>query len=147
MTLSRLLIVCLGLVQMYLGAIVVLTTSTLNRLMVVELSLPALLPGLLAGLHYAVQMSRPTWGYRSDTGGNRTRFIVAGMVALALCGFHAALGFVLMEGNFAAGLAVSIAAYVLRPRRNPSPCPSAKGWQKYGPNPVRATSPCSSFCR
>ena len=35
----------LGLVQAALGAIVVLTTSTLNRVMVVELSLPALLPG------------------------------------------------------------------------------------------------------
>ena len=42
----------LGLVQMALGSIVVLTTSTLNRLMVVELSLPALLPGALVGLHY-----------------------------------------------------------------------------------------------
>ena len=44
MTLSWLSIVRLGLVQMCLGAIVVLTTSTLNRLMVVELALPAVLP-------------------------------------------------------------------------------------------------------
>jgi hypothetical protein len=36
-----------GLVQAALGAVVVLTTSTLNRVMVVELALPALLPGLL----------------------------------------------------------------------------------------------------
>ena len=35
----------LGLVQTGLGAIVVLTTSTLNRVMVVELALPAMLPG------------------------------------------------------------------------------------------------------
>ena len=48
-------IVRLGLVQAALGAIVVMTTSTLNRVMVVELGLPALLPGLLVGLHYAVQ--------------------------------------------------------------------------------------------
>ena len=41
----------LGLVQMALGAVVVLTTSTLNRVMVVELALPALLPGLLVGVH------------------------------------------------------------------------------------------------
>ena len=113
MNLSWFSICRLGLVQLCLGAIVVLTTSTLNRLMVVELSLPAVLPGLLVGLHYAVQMSRPTWGYRSDTGGNRTKFIVLGMVALALGGFLAALGFVMMAGSFAAGLAVSIAAYVL----------------------------------
>lgn len=37
----------LGLVQAALGAVVVLTTSTLNRVMVVELALPALLPGVL----------------------------------------------------------------------------------------------------
>ena len=35
----------LGLVQMCLGAVVVLTTSTLNRLMVVELALPAVVIG------------------------------------------------------------------------------------------------------
>ena len=44
MTLSWVSIIRLGLVQMCLGAIVVLTTSTLNRLMVVELALPAVLP-------------------------------------------------------------------------------------------------------
>jgi len=48
--LSWLSIVRLGLVQMCLGAIVVLMTSTLNRVMVVELALPALVPGLLVGL-------------------------------------------------------------------------------------------------
>ncbi len=46
-------IVRLGLVQTALGAIVVLTTSTLNRVMVVELALPAMLPGALVALHYA----------------------------------------------------------------------------------------------
>ena len=61
-------IVRLGLVQMCLGAIVVLTTSTLNRLMVVELALPALLPGLLVALHYGMQITRPNWGFRSRHG-------------------------------------------------------------------------------
>ena len=42
MTLSWLQIMRLGLVQACLGAIVVLMTSTLNRLMVVELSLAAI---------------------------------------------------------------------------------------------------------
>ena len=32
--------------------------------MVVELALPALLPGLLVALHYAVQIARPRMGYR-----------------------------------------------------------------------------------
>ena len=76
----------LGLVQMALGSIVVLTTSTLNRVMVVELALPAVLPGLLVAFHYGVQISRPSWGYASDRGGNRTRWIVGGMVVLAIGG-------------------------------------------------------------
>ena len=61
----------LGLVQMALGAIVVLTTSTLNRVMVVELALPALLPGMLVALHYLVQIARPRMGHGSDVGGRR----------------------------------------------------------------------------
>ena len=68
MTLGWLAIVRLGLVQMALGAIVVLTTSTLNRLMVVELALPAVLPGMLVALHYGIQITRPNWGFLSDKG-------------------------------------------------------------------------------
>ncbi|MET0313863.1 MAG: PucC family protein, partial [Hansschlegelia sp.] len=41
-----------------LGAIVVLTTSTLNRVMVVELALPAVVPGLLIAVHHASQLMR-----------------------------------------------------------------------------------------
>ena len=62
-------IVRLGLVQTALGAIVVLTTSTLNRVMVVELALPATLPGALVAMHYAVQVLRPRLGYGSDVSG------------------------------------------------------------------------------
>ena len=79
MTLSWLSIVRLGLVQLALGAIVVLTTSTLNRLMVVELALPATLPGFLVALHYGIQITRPTWGFRSDTLGNRTPWIIVSL--------------------------------------------------------------------
>ncbi|MEQ1672228.1 MAG: PucC family protein, partial [Hyphomicrobium sp.] len=43
-------IVRMGLVQTALGAIVVLTTSTINRVMVVELALPAMIPGVLVAL-------------------------------------------------------------------------------------------------
>ena len=111
--LSWLSIARLGLVQLCLGAIVVLTTSTLNRLMVVELALPAVLPGLLVGLHYAIQITRPNWGFMSDSGGNRTVFIILGMLALALGGFLAALGFVVMAQAYWAGLALSILAYGL----------------------------------
>ena len=61
----------LGLVQAAIGGIVVLTTSTPNRVMVVELQLPAMLPGLLVALHYFVQVLRPRLGYGSDLGGGR----------------------------------------------------------------------------
>lgn len=106
-------IVRLGLVQMCLGAIVVLTTSTLNRLMVVELALPAVLPGLLVALHYSIQLSRPSWGHKSDVGGKRTRWIIGGMAILALGGFTAALGVPLLAANYWLGLGVSIIAYAL----------------------------------
>ena len=49
----------LGLIQACLGAVVVVTTSTLNCIMVVELAMPALLPGFLVAWHYAVQIVRP----------------------------------------------------------------------------------------
>ena len=113
MTLGWLSIVRLGLVQTCLGAIVVLTTSTLNRLMVIELALPAVLPGLLVALHYGIQMTRPNWGFISDQGGNRTRWIILGMIALALGGFSAALGVVLLQTVWISGLLLSIVSYAL----------------------------------
>ncbi len=113
MTLSWFQIFRLGLVQMALGAIVVLTTSTLNRLMVVELSLPAVLPGLLVALHYGIQMTRPHWGFASDAGGHRTRWIIGGMAMLAFGAFLAAIGVLVLESSFAAGMVISVIAYAL----------------------------------
>ena len=106
-------IVRLGLVQMCLGAIVVLTTSTLNRLMVVELALPAVLPGALVALHYGIQLSRPHWGFASDAGGKRTRWIVGGMAILAAGALMASGAILLFPTSFALGLAVSVVAYAL----------------------------------
>ena len=113
MTLSWTQIARMGLVQMALGAIVVLTTSTLNRLMVVEFALPAILPGMLVGLHYGIQLSRPRWGFTSDTGGNRTKWIVGGMLVLALGGFLAAFAVTLFAASFWPALVLSILAYTL----------------------------------
>ncbi len=113
MTLSWLSIVRLGLVQMALGAIVVLTTSTFNRLMVVELALPAVVPGLLVALHYGIQITRPAWGFASDAGVNRTRWIVGGMAVLGCGAFGAALGVVVIPHAPVAGLTLSIVAYAL----------------------------------
>jgi BCD family chlorophyll transporter-like MFS transporter len=113
MTLSWLSIVRLGLVQMALGSVVVLTTSTLNRLMVVELALPAVLPGFLVALHYGIQITRPNWGFLSDKGGHRSRWILFGMACLGLGAMLAAVAIPVFDGRFAAGLALSILAYAL----------------------------------
>jgi BCD family chlorophyll transporter-like MFS transporter len=98
---------------MALGSVVVLTTSTLNRVMVVELALPAMLPGALVALYYLVQLSRPNWGHRSDAGGARTPWILGGVAALALGGVAATVGTVLVETRLAPGLAVLVAAFVV----------------------------------
>ncbi len=103
----------LGLVQMALGAIVVLTTSTLNRVMVVELALPALLPGMLVALHYLVQIARPRMGHGSDVGGRRTPWIVGGMAVLGIGGVVAALGTVWMATDRSAGIAMAVLGFAL----------------------------------
>ena len=103
----------LGLVQAALGAIVVLTTSTLNRVMVVELALPAMLPGALVALHYAVQVLRPRLGYGSDLGGRRTPWIIGGMAVLAAGGVLAALATVLMFTERTAGIVLAVLAFML----------------------------------
>jgi len=106
-------IVRLGLVQAALGAIVVLTTSTLNRIMVVELGLAAVVPGALVGLHYGVQLTRPVWGHGSDKGGRRTPWIIGGVALLALAGVGAAMATALMAENFALGLVLAILDFIL----------------------------------
>jgi BCD family chlorophyll transporter-like MFS transporter len=111
--LSWVSILRLGLAQMSLGAIIVLMTSTLNRIMVVELALPALVPGLLVGLHYAMQLSRPGWGHWSDLSRRRTPWIIGGMTVLALGGFLAALGVAIGASLPVPGLVLSVLAYAL----------------------------------
>lgn len=106
-------IVRLGLVQAALGSIVVLTTSTLNRVMVVELGLAAVIPGALVGVHYGVQLARPLWGHGSDRGGRRTPWIVGGVALLGIAGAGAAMATALMAQNFALGLALAIVDFIL----------------------------------
>lgn len=112
-TLGWIGIVRLGLVQTALGSIVVLTTATLNRVMVVELALAATIPGALVGLHYAVQILRPVWGHRSDRGSRRTPWILGGIATLGLGGALAALAVALMADRFALGMALAVAAFLL----------------------------------
>ena len=76
-------IVRLGGVQAAIGAIVMLCTSLLNRVMVVEYAMAAAVPAGLVAWHYAVQLSRPLWGHGSDKGRRRTPWIIGGMAVLA----------------------------------------------------------------
>jgi MFS transporter, BCD family, chlorophyll transporter len=103
----------LGLVQTALGAIVVLTTSTINRVMIVELSMLAVIPGLLVAWHYALQILRPRWGHGSDNGGKRTPWIIGGMATLALGGLLAAVSVWLASTQYWAGLALAALAFTL----------------------------------
>ncbi len=106
-------IIRLGLVQAALGSVVVLITSTLNRVMVVEYALPAVLPGMLVALHYAVQLIRPRFGHGSDVGGRRTPWIVGGMALLAVAGVLSAVATVSLARSFWPALALAILAYAL----------------------------------
>lgn len=89
----------LGLVQAALGSVVVLISSTLNRVLVVEYAMPAVLPGMLVALHYAVQMIRPRFGYGSDRGGRRTPWILGGMAVLSIGGILCAVATVSIASN------------------------------------------------
>ncbi|MCM0045687.1 MAG: BCD family MFS transporter [Burkholderiaceae bacterium] len=106
-------VVRLGMVQASLGAIVVLMTSTLNRVMVVELMLPALLPGALVALHYLVQVSRPKMGHGSDSGRRRTPWIIGGMAVLAAGAVSATLATLWISDSPVLGLLLATAGFVL----------------------------------
>ena len=98
---------------MCLGAVVVLMTSTLNRLMVVELSMAATIPGFLVGLHYIIQLSRPKWGLASDVDNNRTKWIILGMLILALGANLATFSLSIFASNYLLAFILSMIAYAL----------------------------------
>lgn len=112
-TLGWLGVVRLGLVQSALGAIIIICTSTLNRVMVVEIALPAMLPGALVGLHYGVQMSRPHWGHGADVGGKRAPWIIGGMATLALGAVGAAFATAVMASSVWLGIALAVLAFAV----------------------------------
>lgn len=102
----------LALVQSAIGAVVVLATSTLNRVMIVELRLPAMLPAALIAIHYVVQLLRPRVGHGADQGGRCTPWIVAGMALLAGGGALAAFATATMVDSRAFGIVLALIAYV-----------------------------------
>ena len=106
-------VVRLGLVQTALGSIVVLATSVMNRVMVVELALPALVPGGLVALHYGVQLLRPRMGYNSDRGGRQTPIILGGVAVLGGGAILASISTALMSAHLLIGLATAVLGFCL----------------------------------
>lgn len=98
-------IIRIGTVQAAIGAMVMLATSLLNRVMVVEYSVAAAVPAALVAWHYAVQLTRPLWGHKSDRSSNRSLWIIGGMCVLAF-GTVLAVDATIMMANpsFAAAL-------------------------------------------
>ncbi|MEL6807187.1 MAG: MFS transporter [Pseudomonadota bacterium] len=102
----------LCLVNAAIGGLSALPLNLFNRLMTVELALPALLPGLLVAMHYGVQLTRPVWGHRSDIKGGRTPFILGGMAVVGAGVLGAAWGVSVAETSAAAALVIWVVAYV-----------------------------------
>ena len=104
----------LGVVQACLGALIVLITATMNRVMVVELGLPAMIPGALVALHYAVQMwLRPRMGHFADQHGRLSHWIVLGMAMLAAGVMAIAALLPMLRSAPAIGFPVIVAAFLL----------------------------------
>lgn len=111
--LSWFAIIRIGLVQASIGAMVMLTTTVLNRLMVVEYTLAAALPAGLVGWHYAVQLCRPVWGHGSDKGGGRAVWIMGGLAVLGLGALLAVQVTLMSAASPVLGLTLGVLAYTL----------------------------------
>jgi BCD family chlorophyll transporter-like MFS transporter len=110
---SWLNIACVGVVQACMGAVVVTTTTTLNRVMVVELALPAMLPGFLVSLHYFIQMVRPRMGHGADQSNRATPWILGGMALLSIGGILAAFATTWMASHFILGVVSALLAFCM----------------------------------
>ncbi|WP_298195253.1 BCD family MFS transporter [Novosphingobium sp.] len=106
-------IVRLGLVQASIGAVVMLATSLLNRVMVVEYGMAAAVPAGLVALHYAVQLARPVWGHGSDRGHARTPWIIGGVTVLGFGAMLAVFALPLGEAQPLAANAVLLFGFIL----------------------------------
>ena len=104
----------LGLVQAAIGAVVVLLTTTINRVIVVELALPATVPGFLVALHFGVQLIlRPRLGHASDATARRTPWILGGLAVCALAGLAVAASIPIMARSPGWGIALAAVASVV----------------------------------
>jgi MFS transporter, BCD family, chlorophyll transporter len=103
----------IGMVQASIGALVMMATTVLNRLMVVEYGLVAAIPAGLVAWHYAVQLCRPLWGHGSDKGRARVPWIIGGVSVLALASYMATQATLLMVPSPVLGFSMAIVAYTL----------------------------------
>ena len=101
----------LGLAQVAIGAVAAVMTSTLNRVMIVELALPATIPSLLVALHFVLQMSRAKFGFDSDRSGHRAPWILGGVTLFALGGVIATLGVAVAAQRLGLGLGLAALGY------------------------------------
>ncbi|MCL9982777.1 MAG: BCD family MFS transporter [Erythrobacter sp.] len=106
-------IIRIGLVQASIGALVMLTTAVLNRLMVVEFQLAAAIPAGLVAWHYAVQLGRPLFGHGSDKGAKRVPWIIGGLAVLAAGALLATQATLMMGDSFGLAFALALLAYAL----------------------------------
>ncbi len=111
--LSWFAIIRIGLVQASIGAMVMLITTVLNRLMVVEYALAGAIPAGLVGWHYAVQLGRPLWGHGSDKGASRALWIVGGIIVLGLGAIMAVQATVMIGGDFTLAMLLAVLGYTL----------------------------------
>lgn len=111
--LSWFAIVRIGLVQACIGALVMMGTTVLNRLMVVEYGMLAAIPAGLVSWHYVIQLGRPLWGHGSDRGSNRTHWIIGGMIVLAAGTLMATQATLMMEAPGVWIFAYAILAYTV----------------------------------
>jgi MFS transporter, BCD family, chlorophyll transporter len=102
----------LALVQVAIGSVMVIMTSTLNRVMVVELGLAASIPGALVALHFAIQLLRPRMGFLSDAGGRRINWMLGGMAVVAVSGFAAAGATALISVHTGWGITLAVFSFL-----------------------------------
>jgi BCD family chlorophyll transporter-like MFS transporter len=81
--------------------------------MVVELALPAILPGALVALHYFIQLIRPRMGFGSDQTRRASPWIRGGILVLASGGVLAAASTILLSSSVGLGIALATVAFLM----------------------------------
>jgi BCD family chlorophyll transporter-like MFS transporter len=81
--------------------------------MVVELALPAILPGALVAIHYFIQLIRPRMGFGSDQTRRASPWIRGGILVLASGGVLAAASTILLSNSVVLGIALATIAFLM----------------------------------